>query len=57
MDNPPTINIAQAGTTIPLKWSLTDAAGNTYANMNALQGISSKQGPLSERQHRSCEPA
>jgi hypothetical protein len=37
------LNIATAGSTIPLKWTLTDLAGNTYANMDAIQGISSKQ--------------
>ena len=43
VDNPPTLNIANAGSTIPLRWSLLDAAGNTYASMNAIQAISSKQ--------------
>jgi hypothetical protein len=38
-----TLNIANAGSTIPLKWTLTDLAGNTYANMDAIQGISSRQ--------------
>ncbi len=37
------LNIVSAGSTIPLKWTLSDSAGNTYANMDAIQGISSKQ--------------
>jgi hypothetical protein len=43
VDNPSTVNTANAGSTIPLKWTALDAAGNTYANMNAIQAISSKQ--------------
>ena len=27
VDNPPTVNIANAGSTIPLKWTILDAAG------------------------------
>jgi hypothetical protein len=43
VSNPTTLNTATAGSTIPLKWALSNAAGNAYANMNAIQGISSKQ--------------
>jgi len=43
VNNPPTLNTNTAGTTVPLKWSVYDAAGNAYANLNAVQSISSKQ--------------
>jgi len=43
VNNPPTLNTNKAGSTIPLIWSLFDAAGHAYANLNALQSISSKQ--------------
>ena len=43
MDNLPTINTANAGSTIPLKWALSNAAGNAYVNMSGIQAITSKQ--------------
>lgn len=33
VDNPPVLNIARAGQTIPLKWRLTDANGNPITNL------------------------
>ncbi len=43
VDNPPIVNVASAGSIVPLKWTLLDAAGQPYANLNALQTIVSKQ--------------
>ena len=43
VSNPPAVNLVSAGSTVPLKWTLRDAAGNVYANMNAVQTIGSKQ--------------
>jgi hypothetical protein len=37
VDNPPTVNSANAGRTIPLKWRLTDANGNPITD---LAGVS-----------------
>jgi hypothetical protein len=37
------VNQVNAGSTVPLQWTLRDAAGNVYANMNAVQSIGSKQ--------------
>ena len=42
VSNPSALNIVNAGSAIPLKWTLLDAAGNAYANMNSLQAITSK---------------
>ena len=42
VDNPPVINVDNAGRTIPVKWALRDAAGRPYANLNAVLSISSK---------------
>jgi hypothetical protein len=42
VDNPPVVNLDNAGRTIPVKWSLKDAAGKAYSNLNAVQSISSK---------------
>ena len=42
VDNPPVINVDNAGRTIPVKWALRDAAGQPYANLNAVLSISSK---------------
>jgi hypothetical protein len=43
VNSPPVLNTDNAGRTIPVKWSLTNAAGQAYANLNAVQAISSKQ--------------
>ena len=39
--NPPALNIVNAGSTIPVKWALQDAAGNYYRSLNAITSISS----------------
>ena len=39
VDNPPVLNIAKAGQTIPLKWRLTDAAGNPVTGLTEV-GVS-----------------
>jgi len=36
VDNPPIINLAQAGQTIPLKWQLVDAAGNGITTLASV---------------------
>ena len=43
MDNPPILNVVTAGTSVPLKWTLLDAAGAPYASMSSLQAITSSQ--------------
>ena len=52
VSNPPAVNLVNAGSTVPLKWTLRDAAGNVYANMNAVQTIGVEAGPLSGRPRR-----
>ncbi|MGB2875383.1 MAG: PxKF domain-containing protein, partial [Gaiellaceae bacterium] len=42
VDSPPVLNVAKAGSTVPVKWGLTDAAGAAYINLNAVQSVSSK---------------
>jgi hypothetical protein len=42
VNSPPILNTDNAGRTIPVKWSLTNSAGQAYANLNAVQSISSK---------------
>jgi hypothetical protein len=42
VNNPPMLNVASAGSTVPLKWTLLDGNGATYATMTAIQSISSK---------------
>lgn len=37
VDNLPTLNSAKAGQSIPLKWRLTDAAGNPITNLSRVQ--------------------
>jgi len=36
VDNPPVLNIAKAGQTIPLKWRITDADGNPVTNLTSV---------------------
>lgn len=36
VDNPPTVNRAQAGQTIPLKWQLVDTSGNTISTLTSV---------------------
>jgi hypothetical protein len=41
VDNPPVLNIGKAGTTIPVKFALFDAAGVSVSQLNAVRAISS----------------
>jgi hypothetical protein len=43
VDNPPVLNADNAGRTIPVKWALANAAGQAYANLDAVQAIWSKE--------------
>jgi hypothetical protein len=43
VDNPPILNIANAGSTVPIKFALQNAAGTAYTNLNAVQSLSSRQ--------------
>jgi hypothetical protein len=43
VDAPPTLNTVNAGSTVPVKWSLANAAGTAYTNLNAVQSLSSRQ--------------
>ena len=45
VDNPPIINIAKLGSTIPLKWSLLDRAGNFISDLNTVTSVSSERIP------------
>jgi hypothetical protein len=40
VDNPPVLNTAQAGKTIPVKWALLDAAGNSVSQLSAVTSVS-----------------
>jgi hypothetical protein len=40
VDNPPVLNIALAGSAIPVKWSLLDAAGKAVSDLNAVNTVS-----------------
>jgi hypothetical protein len=40
VDNPPVLNIALAGSTIPVKWSLLDASGNAVSDLSAVTAVS-----------------
>jgi hypothetical protein len=42
VDNPPIVNTTTAGSTVPLKWTLLDAAGTTYGDLTSIRSISSK---------------
>jgi hypothetical protein len=43
VDNPPVLNVDNAGRTIPIKWGLRTAGGAAYLNLNAVQAIYSRQ--------------
>jgi hypothetical protein len=45
VDNPPTINVAKLGSTIPVKWSLKTAAGGYVSDLNAVTSITSERIP------------
>jgi hypothetical protein len=40
VDNPPVLNIAKPGSTIPVKWALLDAAGNSVSDLSAVLTVS-----------------
>jgi hypothetical protein len=40
VDNPPTLNVAKAGSTIPVKWALKDATGKVVSDLSAVTAIS-----------------
>ena len=42
VDNPPTVNVEEAGRTIPVKWALNDIFGIKWPFRSAVQSISSK---------------
>jgi hypothetical protein len=41
VDNPPVLNLVNAGNTIPVKWTLRDAAGNFVRDLSAFTSVSS----------------
>jgi hypothetical protein len=43
VDAPPILNTVNAGSTVPVKWTLANAAGTAYTNLNAVQSLSSRQ--------------
>jgi hypothetical protein len=40
VDNPPVLNTVKAGSTVPIKWRLQDAAGNSVSDLSAVTAIS-----------------
>jgi hypothetical protein len=42
VDNPPTINVAALGSTIPIKWSLTNAAGQFITSLSTVTSLTSE---------------
>ncbi len=47
VDNQPIVNIVNAGRTIPVKWSLRDAAGQYVSDLNAVTSITVERIPCS----------
>ena len=41
VDNPPIVNVLNAGNTTPVKWTLKDAAGNYVRSLSAFTSVSS----------------
>jgi hypothetical protein len=41
VDNQTTINSAKAGQSVPVKWRLTDSAGNPISDPNSFYGLTS----------------
>lgn len=39
VDNPPVLNVAKAGSTIPVKWTLQDSAGKPVSQLSAVTAI------------------
>lgn len=42
VDNPPVLNVVNAGSTVPVKWTLKDAIGNFYRSLGSVTSVSSK---------------
>jgi hypothetical protein len=45
VDNPPIINVANAGRTIPVKWSLLDRNGQFISDLNVVTSVTSERIP------------
>jgi hypothetical protein len=45
IDNQPTLNTVKAGLTVPVKWSIQDAAGNYISDLNTVTSVTSGQMP------------
>ncbi len=41
VDNPPIVNVAKAGQTVPIKWRLTDASGAVISDSGSFSGLTS----------------
>ncbi len=41
VDNPPVVNVVNAGNTTPVKWSLKDAGGNYVRSLGSVTSVSS----------------
>jgi hypothetical protein len=39
LENPPALNTAKAGQTVPVKWQLTDGSGYYFSNLSAVTGL------------------
>jgi hypothetical protein len=48
IDNPPTVNSAKGGQTIPVKWRLTDASGAGISDPGSFSGLTSYQANCKE---------
>jgi hypothetical protein len=42
IDNPPVLNSVNAGSTVPVKWTLLDANGNFFRSLSSVTSVSSK---------------
>ena len=42
IDNQPTLNTVKGGLTVPVKWSIQDAAGNYISDLNTVTSVSSE---------------
>jgi hypothetical protein len=41
VDNPPVVNVVNAGSTVPVKWSLKDAGGSYFRSLSSVTSITS----------------